>query len=91
MAAVPGAVRGAVATGGLTAPISTTTEVARPPEEVFAYVADASGFGEWQEGVVGGRVEGDEPHAVRDKCFTTRRTGGTERSVTSVITHIDPP
>jgi hypothetical protein len=46
---------------------------------------------EWQEGVVAGHVEGDEPHAVGDKCFTTRRVGGTERSVTSVITHIDPP
>lgn len=73
------------------APITTTSEVARPPAEVFAYVTDPTRFGEWQEGVVGGRVEGDEPHAVGDKCFTTRRIGGTERSVTSVITHIDPP
>lgn len=73
------------------APITTTTEVARSPEEVFAYVTDATRFGEWQEGVVAGHVEGDEPPAVGDKCFTTRRLGRSERSVTSVITHIDPP
>jgi len=73
------------------APITTTTEVARSPEEVFAYVTDATRFQEWQQGVVGGHVEGDEPHTAGDKCFTTRRIGGTERAVTSVITHIEPP
>jgi uncharacterized protein YndB with AHSA1/START domain len=72
-------------------PITTTTEVARPPEEVFAYVTDPTHFAEWQQGVVDGHLEGDEPHTVGDKCLTTRRIGGAERSVTSVITHIDPP
>jgi uncharacterized protein YndB with AHSA1/START domain len=72
-------------------PIRTTTEVARPPEEVFAYVTDPTRFAEWQEGVVGGSIDGSEPHAVGDRCLTTRRIGGTERLVTSEITHIDPP
>lgn len=73
------------------APIKTTTEVARPPQEVFAYVTDPTRFGEWQEGVVSGHIEGSEPHSVGDKCLTTRRIGGTERLVTSEVTHIDPP
>ena len=73
------------------APIRTTTEVARPPEEVFAYVTDPTRFAEWQEAVVSGNMDGSEPHAVGDRCITTRRIGGTERAVTSEITHIDPP
>jgi uncharacterized protein YndB with AHSA1/START domain len=73
------------------APISSTTEVARSPEEVFAYVTDPTRFVEWQEGVLGGQVEGTEPHGVGDKCLTTRSIGGSERRVTSVITHIEPP
>ena len=73
------------------APITTTTEVARGPEEVFAYVTDPTRFEEWQQGVVGGHMNGDGPYAVGDNCLTTRRIGGAERSVTSVITHIDPP
>jgi uncharacterized protein YndB with AHSA1/START domain len=36
------------------APITTTTEVARPPQEVFAYVTDPTRFVEWQQNVVSG-------------------------------------
>ncbi|MGZ4231528.1 MAG: SRPBCC family protein [Solirubrobacteraceae bacterium] len=37
------------------APITTTVEVARPPERVFAYVTDPSTMHEWQQGCVSGR------------------------------------
>lgn len=73
------------------APITTTIEVARPPGEVFAYVIDPSRFAEWQQGVVGGHMDGDGPHGVGARCITTRRIGFGERRVTSEITHIDPP
>jgi uncharacterized protein YndB with AHSA1/START domain len=73
------------------APIITSTEVARPPEEVFAYVTDPSRFAEWQESVVDGRMDGTGPHTPGDRCLTTRRVGGAERAVTSEVTHIDPP
>ena len=73
------------------APISTTMEVARPPAEVFAYVTDPTRFVEWQQGVLSGHMDGDGPHRVGDICRTTRQIGGSERSVTSEITHIDPP
>ena len=73
------------------APITTTTEVARPPEEVFAYVTDPARFVEWQQGVVSGHMDGDGPYGIGTRCFTTRRIGRAERSVTSEITHIDAP
>ena len=72
-------------------PTTTTIEVNRPAEEVFAYVTNPTRFVEWQDGVVSGHMDGDRPHAVGDRCLTTRKIGGAERSVTSEITHIDPP
>src|SRR5438270_13548900 len=72
-------------------PMTTTVEVDRPPEDVFAYVTNPSCFVEWQQGVLSGHMEGDGPHRVGDICRTTRQIGGTERLVTSEITHIDPP
>lgn len=73
------------------APITASTEVARPPEEVFAYVTDPSRFAEWQEDVVEGHMAGTGPPAPGDRCMTTRRVGRTERPVTSEIAHADPP
>jgi carbon monoxide dehydrogenase subunit G len=73
------------------APISTSTEVDRPAEQAFAYVTDPTRFAEWQRGVASGHMDGDAPHAVGDRCVTTRRIGFAERQVTSEITHIDPP
>ena len=72
-------------------PLTTTVEVDRPPEDVFAYVTNPSFFVEWQRGVLNGHMDGDGPHRVGDRCLTTRKIGGTERSATSEITHIDPP
>jgi uncharacterized protein YndB with AHSA1/START domain len=71
--------------------ITTTTEVARPPEEVFAYVTDPARFAEWQQGVISGHMDSHQPHTVGAKCMTTRRIGGADRLVTSEVTHVDPP
>ena len=71
--------------------ITTHIEVDRPAEDVFAYVTNPTRFVEWQRGVLDGHMDGDEPHTVGDRCVTTRKIGGAERSVTSEITHIDPP
>jgi Polyketide cyclase / dehydrase and lipid transport len=73
------------------APFTTSIAVDRPPADAFAYVTDPARFVEWQDGVVGGHMDGDGPHGVGDRCLTTRRIGGAERSVTSEITHIDAP
>jgi uncharacterized protein YndB with AHSA1/START domain len=72
-------------------PITTTIEINRPVEDVFAYVTDPARFVEWQQGVVSGHMDGDRAHRVGDRCVTTRKIGGAERSVTSELTHIDPP
>jgi uncharacterized protein YndB with AHSA1/START domain len=73
------------------APITASIEVARPPEEVFAYVTDPSRFAEWQENVIEGHMAGTGGPAPGDRCLTTRRMGRAERTVTSEITHVDPP
>jgi uncharacterized protein YndB with AHSA1/START domain len=72
-------------------PSTTSIEISRPPEQVFAYVTDPSRFVEWQDGVVSGHLADDGPVAVGHRCITTRRIGFAERAVTSEITRLDPP
>jgi uncharacterized protein YndB with AHSA1/START domain len=72
------------------APITSTIEVARPAEEVFAYVTDPSTMPEWQHGCVSGRLDAATTR-VGSKCTTIRRIGGREREVTTEITEYDPP
>jgi uncharacterized protein YndB with AHSA1/START domain len=73
------------------APLISSIEIARPQEEVFAYVTDPATFSEWQAGVVGGNMEGEKTPDVGSKCITTRRIGRAERAVTSEITKCEPP
>ncbi len=72
------------------APITTTAEIARPREQVFAYVTDPSLMSEWQQGVVSGHMDAPTTR-VGSKCTTVRRIGGGEREVTTEITEYDPP
>jgi uncharacterized protein YndB with AHSA1/START domain len=69
-------------------PIVAGAEVARPAEEVFAYVTDPARFPEWQTGVVSGRMV-DGPAGAR--CITVRRIGGADRTSTSEVVRVDPP
>jgi uncharacterized protein YndB with AHSA1/START domain len=73
------------------APIVSSIEIARPPEEVFAYVSDPSRLAEWQESVVSARAEVGGPPAVGSKAVTTRRIGRLERVMTMEMTNISPP
>ena len=72
------------------APIVSTIEVARPPEDVFPYVIDPSRFVEWQQGVTAGQMDSTPVH-VGSICTTTRKIGGGEREIHTEITAIDPP
>jgi uncharacterized protein YndB with AHSA1/START domain len=72
------------------APIVITTEIARPAEDVFAYVTDPSRMPEWQLGCVRGHMDGPTT-GIGSKCTTVRRIGGREREVTTEITEYDPP
>jgi hypothetical protein len=71
--------------------IVTTVEVDRAAPGVFAYATDPTRFHEWQQGVVDGHMDSANAPAVGDRCHTTRRIGGANRSSTSVLTHVDPP
>jgi uncharacterized protein YndB with AHSA1/START domain len=71
--------------------LAASVEVDRAPEDVFAYVTDPSRFAEWQDGVVGGHMEGGGPTSVGDRCVTTRRIAFAERPVHAEVTHVDPP
>jgi uncharacterized protein YndB with AHSA1/START domain len=72
------------------APIISSTEVARPAEEVFAYVTDPNTMPEWQQGCVRGRMDGATTR-VGSKCSTVRKIGGREREVVTEVTEYDPP
>jgi hypothetical protein len=73
------------------APITTSTEIDRSADDVFAYAIDPTHFHEWQKGVIDGHLDQPGVPAVGARCFTTRRIGGADRPSTSEITHIDPP
>jgi hypothetical protein len=65
--------------------------VNRPAAEVFGYATDPAYFREWQQGLIEGHLDPPGPPEVGAKCVTTRRIGGADRLVSSVLTHIDPP
>ncbi len=73
------------------APIESSIEIARPPEEVFAYLADPSRFAEWQHDVVRVDLKGDRPPSLGTRFTTTRRIGGVERAMTQEVTELRPP
>lgn len=73
------------------APIVSTIEIARPPDEVFSYVTDPSRFAEWQYDVVSVRMEEGGLTGVGARFTTTRRIGGVQRTMTQEITEITPP
>jgi uncharacterized protein YndB with AHSA1/START domain len=66
-------------------------EIARRPEDVFAYATDASRFPQWQASVVSVRQEGSGPLAVGSRAVVTRRLGRRTVPGTEEITHLQPP
>lgn len=73
------------------APVITTTDVDRAAADVFSYATDPARFHEWQAGVTEGHLDRPGPPEVGTRCLTTRRIGGASRTVTSEVTHLDPP
>jgi uncharacterized protein YndB with AHSA1/START domain len=73
------------------APIQSSIEIARPPEEVFAYLADPTRFSEWQRDVVRVDVEDGRPPGLGARFTTTRRVGGVDRTMTQEVTELRPP
>jgi uncharacterized membrane protein len=73
------------------APVTASIEIARSPEEVFAYVDDLSRHGEWQSQIVDTHVETDGPTRVGTRVRQTRRVPGGSQQFTYEITEHDPP
>lgn len=73
------------------APIATSVEIARSPEEVFAYIADVSRHPEWQDGLVSAAVETEGPLRVGTRVVHRRKLGPKTVATTSELTAYDPP
>jgi uncharacterized protein YndB with AHSA1/START domain len=73
------------------AAIVSSIEITRPPEEVFAYLMDASHLTEWQESLVRARAERAGPPVVGSKLITTRKLGRRELTMTMEMTSLSPP
>jgi uncharacterized protein YndB with AHSA1/START domain len=73
------------------AAIVESIEIARPPEDVFAYLTDPSHMPEWQESAVRVQREGEARLAVGSRVAVTRRVGRGERTMTSELTEVNPP
>lgn len=73
------------------ASISTSIEIARPPEDVFAYLSDVRRHSEWQEGLVSATVETDGPVGVGSRVVHRRKLGLGTVPTTSEITAFEPP
>ena len=73
------------------APIVDTVEVARSPQEVFAYLDDLSRHGEWQTQIESVEVLTEGPTRVGTRAVDTRRVPGGRQKITYEITEHDPP
>ena len=66
-------------------------EIARPPDDVFAYATDPTRMGEWQESIVRSELQGDGPPGAGKRVTQTRRMGKSERTMTAELTEFTPP
>ena len=73
------------------APITNTVEIARTPDDVFAYLTDISRFTEWQDAVVSAKPLDDGPMKAGSKATLTRRMGKREQTFTTELTDWNPP
>lgn len=71
--------------------IAASVEIARSPEDVFAYIADFPRQPEWQEGLVSVTVETEGPIRVGTRVVHRRKLGPQTVASTSEITSYDPP
>jgi uncharacterized protein YndB with AHSA1/START domain len=73
------------------APVVASIDIARSPQDVFAYVDDLEKHAEWQGELVSARVETEGPTRVGSRATETRRVPGGPQTYTYEITEHDPP
>jgi uncharacterized protein YndB with AHSA1/START domain len=71
--------------------IRESIEIARPPQDVFAYATDPARQTEWQESVVGVEVQTEGPTRIGSRLTQTRRVGRGTRTLTLEVTAHEPP
>jgi uncharacterized protein YndB with AHSA1/START domain len=71
--------------------ITHTIEIARSPEDVFAYIDQVARHPEWQDGLISTRVITEGPLRVGSKVAEVRKLGGREQKVTYEIAEREPP
>jgi uncharacterized protein YndB with AHSA1/START domain len=71
--------------------IVQSIEIARRPEDVFAYTTDFAHFPEWQGGVVSARRQDDAPLAVGSTAVVVRRVGRRELRTSEEVSELKPP
>lgn len=73
------------------APFTAAIEIARPPEEVFAYLGDLTKLGEWQTAIEQITVETEGPTRVGTRALERRRSPAGSQQYRYEITEYDPP
>jgi uncharacterized membrane protein len=73
------------------APLVDTVEIAKSPQEVFAYLDDLRRHGEWQTQIESVEVLTEGPTRVGTRAIDTRRVPGGRQKITYEITEHDPP
>jgi uncharacterized membrane protein len=73
------------------APIVSSIEIDRKPDDVFAYVDDLAKHGEWQHQIVSVNVETEGPTRVGSRATEKRRLPGGTREISYEITEHDAP
>ena len=71
--------------------ITSSIEIDRPQEDVFAYLAELEKHSEWQADLIGSKLETDGPIGVGTRVCDTRKVPGGPREMTYEITEHDPP
>jgi uncharacterized membrane protein len=71
--------------------IVESIEIARSPEDVFAYLDQLDRHGEWQSRIVEVRVDTEGPTRAGSRATEKRQVPGGPREFTYEITEHDPP
>ncbi len=71
--------------------VELTVEIARSPEEVFAYLADVSNLAAWQSGVRAAAIVGGGPAELGARIEESRHLLGRELRTTLEVAEYEPP
>ncbi|MFD5325478.1 SRPBCC family protein [Streptomyces sp. NPDC127092] len=71
--------------------ITASVDIARPPEEVFAYVTDPTHLPDWQESAVKVERIGGPSGAVGQQMKVTRHMGNRDFDMNVELTKLDAP